>query len=50
MNSFSGILGAIDIIAAMLIVIYLSNLGSWIWILVLALLWQGFSNLMGLFK
>ncbi len=50
MNSFSGILGAMDIIAAVLIILYLNQLGSWIWIIVLALLWQGFSNIMGLFK
>lgn len=50
MSFYSGILGAIDIIAAVLMAIYLNQLGSWIWIIILALVWQGFSNMMGLFK
>ncbi|HLE07223.1 MAG TPA: hypothetical protein VI933_01200 [archaeon] len=49
MSSYSGIIGAVDIVAAIILWLYASNLSELVWVVIIILLYQGFTNLMKMF-
>jgi len=49
MNFYNGLMGAADIIAAIMLWLYAGNLEWLVWIVIIILLYQGFMNIMKLF-
>lgn len=49
MSSYNGIMGAVDVIAAIILWLYARNLGEIMWVIIIILLYQGFTNLMKMF-
>lgn len=46
---FIALLGAVDIIAAVLLALYATHLGSWVWLIIAVLIYKGFMSFLGLF-
>ncbi len=44
------IVGAVDLIAAVILILYLGNLGWWIWLIAAILVYQGFMKFFGVFR
>jgi len=46
---FVVIMGLVDIIAAILLAMYASHLGQWVWIIIAILVYKGLMSLLGIF-
>lgn len=42
------IMGAVDIIAAVLLALYAGHLGQWVWLIIAVLVFKGFMSFLGL--